>query len=202
MAWLALVVLVVWITLIAAVPSIRTYRRTGRVIRPTPVEPRSPAWWARVVSSLGIVLAIGAPVAELLGLGPIAALDHDLVRYGGLTIGIVAIAGVLGAQATMGESWRPDVDPLAPVTPLVTSGPFRIVRNPVLTANAAAALGYTLMVPNVIALLTLATIVTALQIQVRLVEEPYLERIHGDAYRRYAARTGRFLPGIGRRRSA
>jgi protein-S-isoprenylcysteine O-methyltransferase Ste14 len=44
----------------------------------------------------------------------------------------------------------------------------------------------------------LAAFLTAMEIQVRFVEEPYLERVHGDAYRRYAARTGRFLPGIGR----
>ena len=34
----------------------------------------------------------------------------------------------------------------------------------------------------------------------RLVEEPYLHRVHGTAYDRYAARTGRFLPWIGRQR--
>jgi protein-S-isoprenylcysteine O-methyltransferase Ste14 len=33
---------------------------------------------------------------------------------------------------------------------------------------------------------------------VRLVEEPYLERVHGEAYRAYAERTGRFVPRIGR----
>ena len=38
----------------------------------------------------------------------------------------------------------------------------------------------------------------ALEIQVRLVEEPYLLRQHGDAYRNYAARVGRFVPGLGR----
>jgi len=54
------------------------------------------------------------------------------------------------------------------------------------------------MVPNLLAALMLAAVVTAQQIQVRLVEEPYLRRVHGDAYRRYATRTGRFLPWIGR----
>jgi protein-S-isoprenylcysteine O-methyltransferase Ste14 len=38
-------------------------------------------------------------------------------------------------------------------------------------------------------------------VQVRLVEEPYLRRVHGCAYETYAARTGRFLPRIGRLRS-
>jgi protein-S-isoprenylcysteine O-methyltransferase Ste14 len=33
---------------------------------------------------------------------------------------------------------------------------------------------------------------------VRQVEEPYLVRTHGEAYRSWAAGVGRFLPGIGR----
>ena len=40
----------------------------------------------------------------------------------------------------------------------------------------------------------------ARRISVLGVEEPCLRRIHGDAYRRYAAGTGRFLPRIGRLR--
>lgn len=70
--------------------------------------------------------------------------------------------------------------------------------NPVLTCTAVTALGLALVVPNVLAVLMLAGFVVAWEIQVRLVEEPYLARIHGDDYKRYAARTGRFLPGIGR----
>jgi protein-S-isoprenylcysteine O-methyltransferase Ste14 len=37
-----------------------------------------------------------------------------------------------------------------------------------------------------------------MQVQVRAVEEPYLSLAHGEAYARYAARVGRFLPGVGR----
>jgi protein-S-isoprenylcysteine O-methyltransferase Ste14 len=33
---------------------------------------------------------------------------------------------------------------------------------------------------------------------VRFVGEPYLARAHGEDYRAYAGRVGRFLPGVGR----
>lgn len=46
----------------------------------------------------------------------------------------------------------------------------------------------------------LATLVTAIQLQVRVVEEPYLLRTHGKQYRHYGAQVGRFLPGIGQLR--
>jgi protein-S-isoprenylcysteine O-methyltransferase Ste14 len=60
------------------------------------------------------------------------------------------------------------------------------------------ALGLGLLVPNVLAVAMLVAFLASLQIQVRLVEEPYLRRVHAAAYERYAARTGRFLPRIGR----
>jgi protein-S-isoprenylcysteine O-methyltransferase Ste14 len=72
------------------------------------------------------------------------------------------------------------------------------VRNPIFTTMTLATLGLLLLVPNAASILSLAALVVALEIQVRLVEEPYLTRTHGDPYRRYAATTGRFLPGIGR----
>jgi protein-S-isoprenylcysteine O-methyltransferase Ste14 len=54
------------------------------------------------------------------------------------------------------------------------------------------------MVPNLLSAVALLLIVPGLEIQVRRVEEPYLIRIHGDSYRDYARRVGRFLPGVGR----
>ena len=58
--------------------------------------------------------------------------------------------------------------------------------------------GLAVMVPNLVSLAALLLAVVALALQVRAVEEPYLRRVHGSAYLRYAARVGRFLPGLGR----
>jgi protein-S-isoprenylcysteine O-methyltransferase Ste14 len=72
------------------------------------------------------------------------------------------------------------------------------VRNPIFSAMTVATLGLALLAPNILSWLALAALVAGLEIHVRLVEEPYLTRTHGDDYRRYASRTGRFLPVIGR----
>ena len=197
MAITALVVLVAWLVLITGLPTYLAYRRTGVIPVLVRAEAWSPQWWARWISTLGVGFAFAAPLAELAGVAPFGFLDHTVARFAGLALALVGIAGTLAAQSAMGASWRPDVDPDAR-NPLVTTGPFRLVRNPVLTCTATTALGLALMVPNVFAALMFAAFITAWETQVRLVEEPYLNRVHGADYREYAARTGRFLPMIGR----
>jgi protein-S-isoprenylcysteine O-methyltransferase Ste14 len=197
MAVLALSLLVVWIGLVAGVPSYLSLRRTGTIDVVARGQRGSPQWWARWISSLGFVFAVAAPIAELAGWPVIALLDRTVVGVLGVVLVVVGIFTTLSAQLTMGASWRGDVDPEAQ-TELVTTGLFRIIRNPIFTGTAITAIGLALMVPNVLAVAMLIAFVTAWEIQVRLVEEPYLLRVHGEAYRRYAARTGRFVPWVGR----
>ena len=103
----------------------------------------------------------------------------------------------LVAQLSMGDSWRIGVDP-SERTELVHEGAFRLVRNPIFSAMLVTAVGLTLIVPNVLAVVGLVSLVVALEAQVRGVEEPYLRSVHGDAYRRYESSVGRFVPGFGR----
>jgi protein-S-isoprenylcysteine O-methyltransferase Ste14 len=200
MAVLALVLIAVWLLLVAGLRTLIQLRRTGDASAPRFRDrPGSAQWWARLLSGAGFACAVAAPLAELAGLDPIAVLDRTPVRAAGVVLVVVGIAATLAAQQAMGASWRPDVDPDTR-TALVTTGPFRLVRNPILTATAATATGLALLVPNLLAVAMLVGFLTALEIQVRLVEEPYLHRVHGAAWDRYAARTGRFLPRIGRHR--
>lgn len=57
-----------------------------------------------------------------------------------------------------------------------------------------------MLVPSWIALAGFAALWRALELQVRVVEEPYLLSVHGSTYADYAARVGRFAPGTGRLR--
>jgi len=148
-----------------------------------------------VAAMAGVVLA---PVAVLAGLvPPWAGLDVPPVRALGLALAAGGIAGTFWAQLDMGDSWRIGVDDRER-TALVTGGPFRFVRNPIYTFMTIGLAGLALLTPNTIAAATLVLLVIALELQVRLVEEPYLLRAHGTPYRTYAAHVGRFLPAIGR----
>jgi protein-S-isoprenylcysteine O-methyltransferase Ste14 len=82
-------------------------------------------------------------------------------------------------------------------TALVHTGLFERVRNPIYTAMITFGLGIALVTPNLVALVGFILFVSALELQVRRVEEPYLLRTHGDAYRAYTATVGRFIPRVG-----
>ena len=97
----------------------------------------------------------------------------------------------------MGTSWRIGVDH-EERTDLVTTGPFALVRNPIFSAMIPTALGLVLLVPSWVAILGFVGLIAALELQVRVVEEPYLLKAHGDRYADYARRVGRFVPGLGR----
>jgi protein-S-isoprenylcysteine O-methyltransferase Ste14 len=144
---------------------------------------------------VGLLSGGAAPILTLLDvLEPISALDGST----GNTVGVVlAAAGILltfGAQLAMGDSWRIGVDP-EERTELVTDGPFRLVRNPIYSAMIPTVFGLVLMVPNALAVAAFVLLVAALEMQVRLVEEPYLLEVHGAPYARYAAPCRPLRPG-------
>ncbi len=160
----------------------------------------SAEWWAGVGFAASLVVGVAAPVFALIGVvEPIDVLNGLPVQVAGVVFALAGIAATFYAQIAMGTSWRIGVKP-SERTALVTSGPFALVRNPIFGAMIPTGFGLAMIVPNWIALVGLIGLGVALELQVRVVEEPYLVKTHGDEYTVYAARVGRFLPGIGLRR--
>lgn len=172
------------------------YRRTGSSgFRGLSGRPGSIEWWGGALLVIGLTALVLAPVAGIAGWLPRLAIPG--AAWLGAVLVAAGVACTVAAQWTMGTSWRIGVDP-SERTALVTRGLFGWVRNPIFTGMMCASLGFTVWVANPAALLGVVAIVAGLELQVRRVEEPYLVRVHGDAYRAYAARTGRFLPWTGR----
>src|SRR5262249_25649740 len=118
------------------------------------------------------------------------------IQVAGIGVATVGIAATVYAQLEMGDSWRIGVDEQETTT-LVHTGVFGPVRNPIYTAMFTFGLGIALVTPNLVACTGFMLLVATIELQVRRVEEPYLLRTHGDAYRAYTAGVGRFIPGIG-----
>lgn len=183
---------------------VRSWQQKRATGRTGFVAARSRDRWARLAGT-GFLTAVGAGMAS-----PVLASVHVVPLLGRgeyWTAGPLAWAGMgvalggfglaVAAQQTMGESWRIGVD-ATERTDLVTHGIFAVVRNPIFTAMIAAQLGTMLMAPTWLSVLGVAALVAGCQVQVRLVEEPYLARVHGRPYLEYASRAGRFLPRLGR----
>lgn len=161
-------------------------------------RPGSSSWWAGVLFVLALILGVAAPVLALTGVAPAARTTlTDAAAAGGLVLLALGVATVLAAQSGMGMSWRIGVDE-GECTDLVTGGIFGVVRNPVFTGMVVTQAGLALAVPTLVSAAALGSLVLAVELQVRALEEPYLARVHGAAYRAYVGRTGRFLPGLGR----
>lgn len=159
-------------------------------------------WLAGVGFVVAMAAAVFAPILQLCGVvAPLPVLDHTWLNVVGVVLAVVGIAGTVYAQLDMGDSWRIGVD-ASERTTLVRTGVFALVRNPIFTAMLVFGLGIALVTPNLVALVGFAILVVTIELQVRVVEEPYLLSVHGDEYREYTARVGRFVPGLGRFRCA
>ncbi len=198
MAVLALALYAVYLALAFGLRTLIQVRRTGSTgFHGLGGRPASAEWIAGVGFTVALLLGAAAPLLALFDVvEPIAALDTSALHIAGSAVAIAGIAATFYAQVAMGASWRIGVDS-AERTELVTTGPFALVRNPIFAAMLPTALGLALLVPSWVALAGLAGLALALELQVRVVEEPYLLRVHRGTYASYAARVGRFVPGVG-----
>ncbi|HEY5877878.1 MAG TPA: isoprenylcysteine carboxylmethyltransferase family protein [Nakamurella sp.] len=186
------------VVLLLAVRTWQQYRRTGSTgfngIRGAAQDPAARV--AGIGFAASVLAGLAAPWLAAVGVLPTWNLPVLVTAVGA----VVAAAGIplgMTAQGAMGRSWRIGVD-VAESTDLVTHGLFRLVRNPIFTALMMIHIGTATMAPAWLSLVGVVLLITACQIQTRLVEEPYLRRRHPTTYLAYAATAGRFVPGLGR----
>jgi protein-S-isoprenylcysteine O-methyltransferase Ste14 len=92
----------------------------------------------------------------------------------------------------MGTHWRMAVS-LKGEEELITDGPFRHVRHPIYALSMVLMICSAVVVPTVPMLAVAIVHLVLMQLKARN-EENHLLTVHGDVYRRYLARTGRFFP--------
>jgi protein-S-isoprenylcysteine O-methyltransferase Ste14 len=201
MAALALALLVLYGFLAFGVRMVVQFRRTGATgFNGLSGVSGFAEWVCGSLFALAIVLCLAGPALQLAGvLGPIRWLDGVLANGLGAMLALLGIVLTVLAQFAMGDAWRIGVDPHER-TELVAHGPFSLVRNPIYAAMIPSFAGVALLAPNAITLAGALLLLVALELQTRLIEEPYLLKVHGQQYVTYAASAGRFLPGIGRLR--
>lgn len=156
---------------------------------------RSGRWSQHVRDALGVVLAVA-----LLGQGLAAAIaphptPSAAVRAIGMTLLFGGIVFLVASQLNLGASWRIGIEEGARPG-LVTNGIYAFSRNPIYLAMLITIAGYAVLIPTSLSIVMLVGALIGIRRQI-FAEEAYLIRTYGEAFRAYARRVGRFLPGIG-----
>jgi protein-S-isoprenylcysteine O-methyltransferase Ste14 len=174
------------------------HRRTGSTgFRGVSGRIGSLEWIAGVGFPFTLMVAVTGPILQRANvIEPVRALGAVWIQVTGIVVATAGVAATVYAQLEMGDAWRIGLDEQETTT-LVRTGVFGRVRNPIYTAGFAFAIGIALLTPNLVAFAAFVLLIATIELQVRRVEEPYLLRTHGDAYREYTASVGRFIPGIG-----
>lgn len=149
----------------------------------------------------GVLLAtvagiwFGAPLTAMLDAQLPVHLPFDL-RWLGWFIIAGAIALIASAEVSFVRFGGGTGVPNDPPQQLVARGTYRWVRNPLYIGGNALLWGAAFVL-NSAGLLALAVIIAiGFHLFVVLYEEPRLERLYGEAYRKYKARVPRWLPRI------
>lgn len=132
----------------------------------------------------------------------------DSVHVGwGLSAGLAVLAGLAGVAliglglllivctvtlfAWIGEG---TLAPWDPTSRLVVRGPYRHVRNPMISGVLCILLGEAALLGSVALLLWFAAVLAVNAVYMPLVEEPGLARRFGDDYETYRAHVPRWIP--------
>ena len=137
-----------------------------------------------VVVPVLVLRRSGAEVA----VWPLAALGVTLIA-----LGLALVAWTVALFATVG---RGTLAPWDPTSRLVVRGPYRHVRNPMISGVLAILLGEAALFGSIPLLFWFAAAFAVNAVYFPLVEEPGLRRRFGEEYDAYRANVPRWLPRL------
>ena len=143
-----------------------------------------------------VLLVLGIALQWLVPLDVLARADvmpRALVGAVTAAAGLVVMANGQRALVRLGTN----VNPLRPTLALATGGVYRFTRNPMYVGVMTVLGGIALIFALDWLLLLMIPAAFVLHLGIVSREEQYLERKFGEEYRRYRARSPRYVPFIG-----
>jgi protein-S-isoprenylcysteine O-methyltransferase Ste14 len=161
---------------------------------------RSTSAWQHLRAALALpfVVTVVVPTALLVLVGPGRTTDTWIPSWAARLLGApLLVAGLAMIVATVRLFARLGDGTLAPWDPtrrLVVAGPYRYVRNPMITGVFAVLLAESLLFTSVTILLYSGGFAIVNIVYMRVSEEPGLRRRFGTDYETYAANVRAWLP--------
>ena len=199
---LVVLIATVWIYwTCVAIMVVRVRRRNRKLVGLVPEQRVERLMWVIWVPLVAAWMFL--PYAALKRTDPPFALPafaavepYASVRVLAAAFAVVALAATIRCWLRMGDDWRMDIG--ARKTDLITDGLFRLIRHPIYAFSMLLMVCSAIIVPTAAMIAVAAIHLTLMNLKARN-EEQHLSAVHGESYRRYAARTGRFFPRFGAR---
>jgi protein-S-isoprenylcysteine O-methyltransferase Ste14 len=194
---LALTISAYWIGVGVMVARVRRHARRNPGL--VPEQSRERAMWVVWVPLVAAWIAlpwIALPRTDgWLGLASVVRSDATLTVLRGIAavIAIGCLLATIRCWHRMGDDWGMGVS--ARESSLITDGPFRRIRHPIYAFSILLMLCSAVVLPTPPMLAIALTHIALMNLKARN-EEAHLASLHGEAYARYAARTGRFVPRL------
>lgn len=123
---------------------------------------------------------------------PINYLEIHFLKIIGIILLIVSFLLTRISQIQLKEAWRIGIDSTETEGTLITSGIYKISRNPIAVGMLLSTIGLFLVIPNMITFSIIILVHLIFSIRI-ILEEEHLYKIHGEAYDRYRNRTRKWL---------
>jgi protein-S-isoprenylcysteine O-methyltransferase Ste14 len=147
----------------------------------------------RLLRALTAFLLLPGTAAYLVPLLIASRPEERTWHWAGLPLLAAGTALLLWTVRDFYVAGRGTLAPWAPPERLVTTGLYRISRNPMYLAVVLVVLGWAAWFGSAPLIPYAAALAVAFHLRVLLHEEPHLERAFGDAWRSYRRRVPRWL---------
>ncbi len=173
----------------------------ARMIRPSTTRGSGALWIKALFNAVAFFAVFLALLPWLFHrvVGVALPLDFAVNRVLGVMVFVSAVLVWFWCLRVFVRQGRGTPFPLDAPRHLVTTGPYAIMRNPIMTTEVAIAWAEALYFGSLGVLLYAVLVSVLAHVVVVKVEEPELRARMGDAYSEYCARVPRWLPRLPRR---
>jgi protein-S-isoprenylcysteine O-methyltransferase Ste14 len=155
---------------------------------------------AFAIAVLPFTMAVLVPVWIARGAGltpaPAGSIGGLLVQATGLAVLAVGLALFVASLRRFATEGRGTLAPWDPPRELVVRGPYRYVRNPMISGVLLVLLGEALVLRSRPHFLWACTFFAINAVYIPLLEEPDLEHRFGESYREYCRHVPRLFPRL------
>jgi protein-S-isoprenylcysteine O-methyltransferase Ste14 len=145
----------------------------------------------------GTLVVVGMP-ALILWAGKFfdrdAILNHQASQVTSIVCFVLGIPWMLSAVFWQIVRGKGTPVPIVPTKHFLQNGPYRYVRNPMMLGYFLYFLGWAFLFNKAGAFLAAVAVIAFLLAEVKIIEEPELEKRFGDAYREYKKETPFIFP--------